>query len=140
MRYHYITNNYQIIAIEFQPIFFVLIYRGGVGILLSFMAQILLSEAFHMIRLWLRWEMDVAVWQSTSLCGPFCIWKHLPPELLASRRECSGVVTGGRSGLWLNSPSLVWKNWGMTPSCPVKNKMQMGIPAPSYLLVRPGRW
>lgn len=51
MRYHYITNNYQIIAIEFQPIFFVLIYRGGVGIFLSFMAQILLSEAFHMIRL-----------------------------------------------------------------------------------------
>ena len=29
----------------------------------------------------------------------FDIWKHLPPELLASRRECSGVVTGRRSGL-----------------------------------------
>ena len=35
---------------------------------------------------------------------------------------------------------MVWENWGITPLCPVKNRMQMGIPAPSYLLARPGRW
>ena len=67
------------------------------------------------------------------------IWKHLPSELFASRRECSGVFSGGRPGLWLSSPSLVWENWRMIPLCPVENRMQVGIPAPSYLLARPRR-
>ena len=107
---------------------------------LVFLAQSLLSEVFLVIRLWLRWEMGVAMWQSMSLCGQFYIWKHPPPELLASGRECLGVVTGRRSGLWLNSPSLVWENWGMIPSCPGKNRLEMGIPAPSHLLARPGKW
>ena len=61
-------------------------------------------------------------------------------ELSASRRECSGLFSGSRSGLWPNNSSLVWENWGMIPSCPVKNRMQVGIPATSYLLARPGRW
>jgi len=41
--------------------------------------------------------------------------------------------------IWPNSPSFLWENWGTTPLCPVKNRMQMGIPASSYLLARPGR-
>ena len=80
------------------------------------------------------------------LCGNqhHCVdnftFESISLELFASGKECSGVVTGGRSVLWLNSPSLVWENWGMIPSCPVKNRMQMGIPAPSYLLASPRTW
>ena len=81
--------------------------------------------------------MGDALWQSTLLYGEFYIWKHLPPELFASGIKCLGAFIGGRSGLWLNSPYLVWENWGMIPSCPVKNRMQVGIPVPSYLLARP---
>jgi len=58
--------------------------------LLWFLAQSLLSEAFLAIRLWLRREVCVAMWQSTSLCGQFHIWKHsfgvvfLPKRVLRS--------------------------------------------------------
>ena len=60
----------------------------GVWILLCFLAQSLLSEAFLAIRLWLRWEMGVALWQSTS---PFYIWKHFSGAVCLQKRVLRNV-------------------------------------------------
>ena len=83
-----------------------------------------------------RRVMGASMWQSTSLCGHFeapsfravCLWKRVLRSVYWWK-------------IWpvTNSPSLVWENWGMIPSCPMKIRAQVGTPAPSYLLVRPGR-
>ena len=105
--------------------------------LLCLLSQSLLPEVFLVIRLltdlW-RWQMmGATVWQSTS-------FQHLKAP--SSRAACLRkrvLRIGYWWKIWPNSPSLVWENWGTTPSYSVKNRMQMDIPASSYLL-RPRRW
>ena len=77
--------------------------------------------------------INITVW--TILHLKASLWSCLPPEesaqewLLEEDLACDQIT-----------PAWYGKNWGMIPSCPVKNSMQVGIPPPSYLLARLGRW
>ena len=84
--------------------------------------------------LW-RWQMmGATMWQSTSL-------RHLKaPSSRAACLQKRVLRSGYWWKIWPNSPSLVWENWGTILLCPVRNRIQMGIPGPSYLLAGPRRW
>ena len=80
------------------------------------------------------------------LCGR---WHHcvdnftfdsISLELFVSGRECSGLLTGGRSGLRPNSSSLLWETGGWYHCILWKQDTSWCLPAPSYLLVRLRRW
>ena len=59
-------------------------------------------------------------------CMDNCTSESISLKLFASGRLCSGVFSGRRSGLRPNNSSLVQGNWGIIPSCPVKDRTQVG--------------